>query len=98
MARTICLMHACSTFVLWIPAFVTPAFLRSTGDATFTMICSSITMWIGRVGMGIVLGGYFGLGIVGVWIAHTIIDWIARSIIYLLRYRSGKWTTKAIKQ
>lgn len=98
MARTVCLMHGISSIVLWNFAFVTPAFLRSTGDATYTMIVSSITMWIGRVLLGILIAKYLNLGIIGVWIAHTIIDWIIRTIFFLGRYKSGKWMTKAIKQ
>lgn len=98
MAWIVCTMHGVSGIILWNISFVTPTFLRSTGDATFTMIVSASSMWIGRVLMGIVLGKYFGLGIYGVFIAHTIIDWIIRSIIYVLRYRSNKWVSKAIKQ
>ena len=98
LARIVSSMHGISTVVLWSFAFVTPAFLRSTGDATYTMIVSMITMWIGRVLCGILLAKYLNLGIVGVWIAHTIIDWIVRTIFFLTRYKNGKWMTKAIKQ
>ena len=98
MARTVCLMHGLSSIVLWNFAFVTPAFLRATGDATYTMIVSSITMWVGRVLLGILIAKYLNLGIIGVWIAHTIIDWIIRTIFFLTRYKNGKWMTKAIKQ
>ena len=98
MARTVCMMHGISSIVLWNFAFVTPAFLRSTGDATFTMIVSTITMWVGRVLLGILIAKYLHLGIVGVWLAHTVIDWIVRTIFFLTRYKSDKWQTKAIKQ
>ena len=98
MARTICLMHGLSSIVLWNFAFVTPAFLRATGDATYTMIVSTITMWIGRVLLGILIAKYFHMGIYGVWLAHTVIDWIIRTIFFLTRYKNGKWKTKAIKQ
>lgn len=98
LAYIVSTMHGVSSIFLWVLAFVTPAFLRSTGDATYTMVVSTITMWIGRVLLGIILGKYFGLGIIGVWIAHTIIDWIIRTIFFLTRYKNGKWMTKAIKQ
>ena len=98
MAFTVTLMHGLSSVVLWSFAFVTPAFLRSTGDATYTMIVSTVTMWIGRVALGIILGKYFHMGLIGVWFAHTIIDWIVRTIFFLTRYKSDKWQTKAIKQ
>ena len=38
-----------------------------------------------------------GYGLVGVWVAHSVLDWIVRSIIFFTRYRGDKWTTKAIK-
>ena len=98
MAIVVCMMHGISGIVIWPTAFVTPSFLRSTGDATYTMIVSTISMWIGRVVLGIVLGKYFGLGLYGVWGAQTVIDWITRSIFFLCRYKSDKWMTKAIKQ
>ena len=47
---------------------------------------------------GILIAKYFHLGIYGVWLAHTVIDWIIRTIFFLTRYKNGKWKTKAIKQ
>ena len=90
-------LHGISTVVLWLPAFMTPTFLRSAGDSTFTMIVSVCSMWIGRVLGGYILATYFGLGLMGVWIAHTIVDWITRSAFFAVRYKSNKWEAKAIK-
>ena len=97
LAYQIEMLHGISTALIWIPSFVTPTFLRSAGDATFTMIVSVASMWIGRVLGAFVLGGYFGLGVIGVWIAHTIIDWLARAIFFNVRYWKGKWMGKAIR-
>ena len=97
LARQVQMLHGISTVVLWIPAFVTPTFLKSTGDATFTMIVSMICMWVGRVGGAYLLGGAFGLGLLGVWLAHTIIDWIARSICFNVRYWKGSWMKKSVR-
>ena len=44
-----------------------------------------------------IFGKYMGYGVVGVWVAHSILDWTVRSIVFIARYRSGKWTTKAIE-
>ena len=91
------LLHGIATAVIWVPAFMTPNFLRSAGDATFTMVVSAASMWIGRVLGAFLLGRYFGMGVMGVWTAHTVIDWIIRSVIFFIRYRKGKWMTKAIR-
>ena len=40
--------------------------------------------------------GFIGLGLIGVWLAHSYFDLTVRSIIFILRYRSGIWRKKAI--
>lgn len=97
MAYNIEMLHGIATILIWIPAFMFSNFLRSAGDATFTMIVSAASMWIGRVLGAFILGGLFGFGVMGVWIAHTIFDWIIRSVFFIIRYLRGKWTTKSIK-
>ena len=98
LAYKIELLHGISTCVLWIPSFMTPAFLRSAGDATFTMIVSICSMWLGRVLMSFILGGYLGMGLMGVWFSHAIIDWIIRAIFFNCRYFKGTWMSKGIKE
>ena len=97
LARNIELLHGTSTVLIWIPAFMTPTFLRSAGDSTYTMIVGVLSMWLGRVLGAFILGGYFGLGVMGVWIAHTIVDWLVRSAFFNVRYIRGKWKEKRIK-
>ena len=91
------MIHTLSSVVLWLPAFMLPSFLRAAGDAKFTMLASMTTMWLVRVLMAYVLGKYMGYGVVGVWFAHAVLDWVARSVIFFLRYRGGKWTKMGIK-
>ena len=43
------------------------------------------------------VGAVLGYGVVGVWTAHAILDWSVRTVVFYLRYRGGKWTTKAIR-
>ena len=61
------------------------------------MLASMTTMWLCRVVFAYVFGKYMGFGVIGVWCAHSILDWTTRSIVFYLRYRSGRWTTKAIR-
>lgn len=97
LALTVSLIHGISAIFLWIPAFSIPSFLRAAGDAKFTMLASMLTMWLVRVLMAYVLGKYMGFGVIGVWVAHSILDWIVRGTVFFLRYRSGKWERMGIK-
>ena len=97
LAVIVAVMHGVASMVLWLPSFMLPTFLRAAGDAKFTMVASMLTMWLCRVLFAYIIGGWMGYGVVGVWFAHSIMDWTVRSIVFLLRYRSGKWTTKAIR-
>ena len=97
LAVTVCLIHGISAIFIWMPSFFVPAFLRAAGDARFTMIVSMATMWLCRVLFAHILGKYMGYGVIGVWVAHAVMDWSARSILFFLRYRSGKWMLKAIQ-
>lgn len=97
LAIIVSLIHTVAAIFLWIPAFTFPAFLRAAGDARFTMLASMTMMWLVRVLMAYVLGRYMGYGVVGVWVAHSILDWLVRSSVFFLRYRSGKWEKMGIK-
>lgn len=97
LAVTVAMIHGISAIFIWVPAFMVPGFLRAAGDARFTMLASMLTMWIVRVMLAYVLGKYMGYGVIGVWFAHAIVDWSVRSVIFFLRYRSGKWETMGIK-
>lgn len=76
--------------VFWMCAFVPASGMRAAGDVKFGMIVSSCTMWILRVGLSTLLCRHFGMGLIGIWWGFFA-DWTGRSIIFLLRYRSGKW-------
>ena len=97
LAVIVSMIHTLSSVVLWLSAFMLPSFLRAAGDARFTMIASMTTMWLVRVLMAYVLGRYMGYGVVGVWFAHAVLDWLVRSAVFYLRYRGGKWTKMGIK-
>ncbi|HWQ06439.1 MAG TPA: MATE family efflux transporter [Feifaniaceae bacterium] len=80
---------------IWPFAFAFPNALRAAGDARYTMICSSASMWLVRVGLSYVLIIGFGLGVTGVWYA-MFIDWAVRICLFVPRYKSGKWMTKRV--
>ena len=64
--------------------------LRAAGDAKFTMYVGIGSMLVFRLGSAVLFGVMLNLGILGVWIAMGM-DWLGRSVAFLLRYRSGKW-------
>ena len=96
LAVIVTVMHGLASIFLWIPSFMVPAFLRAAGDAQFTMLVSMGSMWLCRVLMAYILGRTLGFGVIGVWAAHAYMDWTARSVVFYLRYRSGKWMEKGI--
>ena len=97
LAVAVSLIHGISSIFLWLPSFMYPTVLRAAGDARFTMIVSMTTMWLVRVLLAYVFGKYMGYGVIGVWFAHSVLDWLVRSAVFFARYRGDRWTTKAIK-
>ena len=79
-----------SALIVWPASFTLPNALRAAGDAKFTMTVSMLSMWIFRVGFSYILGQYFGMKLVGVWLA-MIIDWVVRASFFIFRYVRGRW-------
>lgn len=89
-ARSVLYFHSVSTCLVWPVSFSIPSVLRAAGDAKVTMVISLASMWIFRIIFSYVLGGWLGLGVLGVWIA-MVIDWCVRAVCMTLRYKKGKW-------
>lgn len=96
-ARTIILMHGFFGIVLWPAAFMLPQALRAAGDTRFTMVVSTVSMWTMRVGFGVLLGRYWGFGVVGIWMA-MFIDWVIRSAFFIPRFHGHKWETMGLRE
>lgn len=90
LATELIFFHSACAVVIWSASFVVPYVLRAAGDVTFTMIVGVASMWAFRIVFGIVLAKYLGMGVMGVWIA-MVVDWIVRSICFIIRYCSGRW-------
>lgn len=89
-ARSVLYFHSVSACLVWPVSFSIPSVLRAAGDAKVTMVISLASMWIFRIIFSYVLGGWLGLGVLGVWIA-MVIDWCVRAVCMTLRYKKGKW-------
>ncbi len=81
--------------LIWPLSFTMPNLLRAAGDAKYTMEVSVFSMWVFRVLSSYFFAGTLKLGVLGVWIAMYV-DWGFRSVMFTLRYRSGKWQNKKV--
>ena len=59
----------------------------------YPMLVSVFSMWVFRVACSYILALGFDLGVLGVWIA-MLIDWGFRTILFVIRFVSGRWLTK----
>ena len=96
-ARKIILMHGFFGMLLWPAAFTLPQALRAAGDTRFTMLVSTVSMWTMRVGFGILLGRYWGFGVLGIWMA-MFIDWVVRVLFFVPRFHGHKWETMGLRE
>ncbi len=69
--------------------------LRGAGDITYVMVTGFIGIWCFRVLVTVLLDTFFHMGIHGVWIAYCA-DFFIRSLMYLVRFRRGRWKSIAI--
>ncbi len=90
MASKVFIFHSICACFLWPLSFTLPNTLRASNDARYTMIVGVSSMWIIRIGFGIVISKYMNYGMFGVWVA-MIIDWVVRSIFFMIRYKGCKW-------
>ena len=88
-------LHCVFDFFVWPMAFSFPNALRAANDATFTMIVSTFSMWTFRFALSYVFALYLHMGVIGVWWA-MIVDWIFRSICFMIRYKSNKWMNRTL--
>ncbi|MGN8914237.1 MATE family efflux transporter [Anaerofustis butyriciformans] len=94
-ASKILILHGCCAIIIWPTAFNIPSALRAAGDVKYCMIVSIVSMWVCRIIFSYILGKYMGFGVFGVWIA-MILDWVVRSIFFIIRYRGSKWENKQV--
>lgn len=96
LAGKIILFHNICAIVIWPISFSLPNVLRAASDVMYTMIIGVGSMWVFRILSGYLLGSVLGMGVFGVWVA-MIIDWVVRSVCFLIRYHGGKWKHPAVR-
>lgn len=86
----------CVMAVLFEPiAFGLPNALRAAGDLRHTMVVAVASAFLVRAAFSYLLVYGFGMTVHGIWIAMYL-DWIARGILFVRRFRGDKWLTKAL--
>ena len=68
--------------------------LNGAGDTTFTMVARTIMGWIVFIPLVALIVFQFGGGVHDAWIG-ALVYLSGLSVIYLIRFRSGRW--KSIK-
>ena len=87
--------HGICCMLIWPEAFTLPNTLRAASDVKFCMILSIISMWVFRIAFSYIIGVRMGMGVLGVWIAMTIV-WAVRAVLFIIRYRGKRWQHKSI--
>lgn len=71
--------------------------LRAAGDVNFPVFIGVLSMWGISVPLAYMLGIHVGLGLVGIWIAFIVDEWL-RGVLMLFRWRQGKWRNIVVKK
>lgn len=71
-------------------ALILSGALRGAGDTKFPMFSSMMGVWGIRLPLALLLGLYFNMGLVGIWLAMAI-DLFFRGSITFLRFNAGQW-------
>ena len=80
---------------VWVLSFIPAYGMRAAGDVKFSMIVSTLTMWLCRVALCVYLCKVWGFGPIAVWIG-MFADWTIRGIIFSIRFFSGTWAEKQV--
>lgn len=64
--------------------------LRGAGDTKAPMWIGGVGLWLIRLPLSFMLSRYFGMGIIGVWVAMTV-DLFVRFSLSVWRYYRGRW-------
>ncbi|CAM3905320.1 MATE family efflux transporter [Lederbergia lenta] len=67
--------------------------LRAAGDVKFPVYIGIMSMWGVSVPLSYILGIYFEMGLIGVWIAFIADEWL-RGILMLRRWKARGWLEK----
>lgn len=90
LAFVLTVIHDGFAMLLWPSAFTLSNALRAANDVRYTMIVSVSSMIVFRVGLSLVFALGLGYGATGVF-AAMVVDWVFRTVLFVVRYRREKW-------
>lgn len=64
--------------------------LQASGDVAFPVVIGICSQWVIGVGLAYLLGIYWGMGLVGIWLAFAL-DEDLRAVIFSIRWKKGHW-------
>ena len=94
LATQLIFIHDGFAMLLWPLALSLPNALRAANDVKSTMVLSIGSMVCFRIALSYVVGVKMGYGALGVWFA-LLVDWLFRAIVYVWRFKQGKWESMA---
>jgi putative MATE family efflux protein len=92
-----------ATTLLWLTVLLEPGrtfnlvvinALRAAGDARYPVLAGAASMLLVLAGGSWLLGSFFGLGLVGVWLAYIADEWL-RGLLMWRRWAQLKWVPHA---
>ncbi|WP_231578423.1 MATE family efflux transporter [Paenibacillus sp. FSL H7-0357] len=83
--------HAIVMMLIWPLGNTLPVVFRASGDATYPMKISMLTMIFCRIALAYAFVYWFHMDMFATWIA-IYCDWLVKGIIFVWRYVNGKWT------
>ena len=86
------LVTICSVYS-W--SFAPLSAFRAAGDTVYALTVSISSMFIFRVALALVLGIYFHMGLMAIWIGNFA-DWGFRSVVNFIHFKRGKWLLKKV--
>ena len=96
LATKVLMFNFICSIAIWPLSFTFPNVLRAAGDVMYTMVVGVSSMWLFRILAAYVLTVHLGLGLMGVW-AAMVLDWIVRSICFLIRYHGSRWVHRPVQ-
>lgn len=84
------LIHNIFNSIAYPASGALPNGLRAAGDVRFTMVVAVGSTIVVRFVLSLAFGIWLGLGVIGI-AAAMCCDWMARAVLFLWRFRSGKW-------
>ena len=80
---------------VWVFSFIPAYGMRAAGDVKYSMLVSTISMWLCRVSLCVFLVRFYQFGPMAVWIG-MFTDWAVRGLFFTIRFHRKKWMEQKV--